>query len=197
MEGAVPAARTGFDLRADLARLGELYAAMTVVLALDEARLRRAAPSLSAWSALHHLAHVALADDLCTRNLHSLARGAGVLVRPGLAPVERALAILRSGRLPRGEVQSPRIVRPPEDVESALVRGWHADNVAALDALAPQLAQPPPADLWIPHQTLGPLDLAGWMRFTAAHTRHHLAIACEVLAADAGDAFAAPELPEL
>jgi hypothetical protein len=35
----------------------------------------------------------------------------------------------------------------------------------------------------VPHQILGPLTAARWVRFAAMHTRHHLDIAREVLAA--------------
>ena len=38
-------------------------------------------------------------------------------------------------------------------------------------------------ELKIPHQLLGPLDLPQWTRFAGVHTRHHLAIADEVVGA--------------
>lgn len=170
-----------FDTRADHARLTALQERIEHWLAGHEALLARLAPAISGWSAEKHLAHVALANELVLRNLKSLVKGSGLLVVEGGQPVPGALELLVSGRLPRGQAQSPRIVRPPAVVERALLREWLADarrELAALDPLAIRSTSQR-----IPHQILGPLDAPQWLRFGVVHTRHHLAIAREVLLA--------------
>lgn len=141
-------------------------------------------PSVSGWSAVEHASHVTLANELVLRNLANLARGAGLLVVADAPQDERALAILAAGALPRGQAKSPRMVVPPSDVDLATAREWAGQFVQDLAAFRrefdPRAERP---RLFVPHQILGPLDLAEWARFGAVHTRHHLAIAREVLAA--------------
>lgn len=148
-------------------------------LALDPEVLRTSVPACSGWSIEQHLAHVALANELVLRNLASLAAGKGLLLVRGGEPHPRALECLSAGRLPRGEAQAPRMVRPPERVQRVLLEQWLADGRAALEALDPAALV---AGEWkIPHQALGPLDAPQWARFGAVHARHHLAIVDEIL----------------
>jgi hypothetical protein len=168
-----------FDPAADLAELGALQHEMEELLALDPATLARVVPGVSAWSSEQHLAHIALANELVLRNLRNLAAGSGLLVTRGAESNPRALAVLAEGRLPRGQAQSPRMVRPPERVERALLEQWLADGRTALAALDPRTLLP--NELKIPHQLLGPLDAPQWARFAVVHTRHHLVIVREIL----------------
>jgi hypothetical protein len=170
-----------FDPATDLAALAILQGELDELLALDQARLARAVPTVSAWSSEQHLAHVALANELVLRNLKSLASGRGALLVHGAESNPRAVALLAEGRLPRGQAQSPRMVRPPERVERALLGQWLADGRAALAELDPRTL--PAHEPKIPHQLLGPLDAPQWARFAVVHTRHHLAIVREILAA--------------
>lgn len=169
-----------FDPAADLGELGELQGEMEKLLGLDPASLARVAPSVSAWSSEQHLAHIALANELVLRNLKSLASGSGLLVTRGAESSPRALAILLEGRLPRGQAQAPRMVRPPERVERVLLTQWLADGRAALTELDPRTLLP--NELKIPHQLLGSLDAPQWARFAVVHTRHHMEIVRDVLA---------------
>jgi len=171
----------GFDPAAELAALRELQDELDELFALDPAHLTRVIPAVSAWSSEQHLAHVALANELVLRNLKSLASGRGVLLVHGAESNPRALAVLAEGRLPRGQAQAPRMVRPPERVERALLALLLADGRAALAELDPRTL--PASEPKIPHQLLGPLDAPQWARFAAVHTRHHLAIVREILAA--------------
>jgi hypothetical protein len=172
---------SGFDPAADLEALRVLQDELEEVFALDPASLARVVPSVSAWSSEQHLAHVALANELVLRNLKSLASGRGLLLVHGAESNPRALAVLVEGRLPRGQAQAPRMVRPPERIERALLAQWLADGRAALSALDPRAL--PANEPKIPHQLLGPLDAPQWARFAAVHTRHHLLIVHEILAA--------------
>src|SRR5206468_1616265 len=113
-----------FDPAADLAALGVLQEGMEELLVREPATLGRVVPSVSAWSSEQHLAHIALANELVLRNLKSLATGRGSLVVRGAESDPRAVAVLADGRLPRGQAQAPRMVRPPERVERALLEQW-------------------------------------------------------------------------
>lgn len=180
-----------FDAARDLAALRSLTGAIDALLALDPETLAAVAPNVSGWSAEQHVAHVVLANELVLRNVRSLVKGSGMLVVKGGEPHPRALELLAAGRLPRGEAQAPRMVRPPEKVDRELVAQWLADGkheLAGLDA-----AQLVANDLKVPHQILGPLDARQWLRFGAVHARHHLVIVADVLASVAPKA----KMPEL
>jgi len=168
-----------FDPAQDLRELDALQTELEALLALDAALLETVAPERSGWSSVQHLAHVALANELVLRNLKSLADGRGLLIVRGGEPHPRALELLAAGRLPRGQAQSPRMVRPPERVERALLAQWLADGRRARNELDASALVP--SELKIPHQLLGPLDAPQWARFAVVHTRHHLAIVREIL----------------
>jgi hypothetical protein len=170
-----------FDAHADLRALAELQDELERLFTRVPAELARVVPAVSGWSSEQHLAHVALANELVLRNLKSLALGRGVLVTTGAEANPRALAVLADGRLPRGQAQAPRIVRPPERIERELLALWLSDARAALATL--DASQLHAGDPKIAHQLLGPLDGPQWLRFGVVHTRHHLTIVGEVLAA--------------
>jgi hypothetical protein len=170
-----------FDPAEDLRALATLQDELDALFLRPQGVLAARAPAVSAWSSEQHLAHMALANELVLRNLASLAAGRGLLLLRGRASDERALAVLAEGRIPRGRAQAPRIVRPPERIDRALLAEWLADGRAALAALDPSSVHA--GDPKIPHQLLGPLDGPAWARFGVVHTRHHLAIVGEILAA--------------
>jgi hypothetical protein len=167
------------DLRDVLALYGEIEA----LLARPRAELARVASRVSGWSADQHLAHVALANELVARNLKVLLRGQGALVVDSGDAAPEVVTVLEEGRLPRGRAQAPRIVRPPDDVDPVLLAQWVREGRAEFEELAPRAAEIAAAGKRVPHQLLGPLTAAQWARFAAVHTRHHLGIAAEVLAA--------------
>jgi hypothetical protein len=161
-------------LAGSLARVGRL-------LDRPEDALRARTPA-SGWSALEHLFHLVLANDMSLKNARNLARGSGRLIAPMPAPGERdprAAVILAHGRLPRG-TPAPRFVIPPANPDLALVREIHAETVAA--ASSAELAVLPDSGTGIPHQALGVLSAAEWIRFARMHSAHPLRIAPAVLA---------------
>jgi hypothetical protein len=174
------------DPERDLAALAALQTEMDSLFATDPAALARVARSVSGWSREQHLAHVALANELVLRNLRSLAAGAGPLVVHGATSLPLASEVLARGVLPRGEAQAPRMVRPPERIDRALLAQWLADGRTALAALDPRTLHAGGAH--VPHQLLGPLDGPQWARFALVHTRHHLGIVAEIAAALAAEA---------
>lgn len=169
-------ARSDLDLYATVARDVER------LLAGDPELLGRAVERVSRWSPLQHAAHVTLANELVLRNLASLAKGSGLLVLQEAAQNPRALEVLADGHLPRGAAQAPRMVVPPADVDVRVAREWAGKLVSDLEAWSASVDLDRAPRCFIPHQSLGPLDLAQWIRFGLVHTRHHLAIAREVLA---------------
>jgi hypothetical protein len=177
-----PVGMNAMPLDVELDAYAQAVREVVQLLATDEHRLSTVAPQVSGWSALHHAAHMTLANELILRNLASLSKGAGLLVVFEAAQKPEALAFLAAGRLPRGRAQSPRMVVPPSDIDASRAREWAAQVITDLDALIPTLHQQSPTRCFIPHQMLGPLDLAQWLRFGIVHTRHHLTIAREVLA---------------
>jgi hypothetical protein len=160
----------------DLARLSRGLERVERLLALPVERLG-ARTSASGWSALEHLFHVVLANDMSLKNAANLARGRGRLVT-ALPPERdpRALAILARGRLPRG-TQAPRFVTPPPRPDLALARQIHAETRAAAEALDVGGAG---AESGIPHQALGVLSAAEWVRFARMHTAHHLRLLARI-----------------
>jgi hypothetical protein len=175
-----------FPFEPEFASLRESCAEIDRLLALPPDELRRPSPRVSSWSAEKQVAHVALANELVVRNLNSLIKGSGLFVVEGGEAAPQALAVLIAGRLPRGVAQAPRIVRPPEEIDSELVHEWVAGGRQGFDELSRRIAELRAANKKVPHQLMGPLSASQWLRFAAVHTRHHLAIAAEVLAASRG-----------
>jgi hypothetical protein len=166
----------------ELAHLREDYLAIQRLLARELEELERAASHVSGWSAAQHLAHLALANELVVRNVKSLLKGSGALVVDEGVPAPDAEAVLESGRFPRGAAEAPRMVRPPGQVRRDYLAEWVAQGLVEFDALAARSDEIAAAPRGIPHQVLGPLSAARWVRFAAMHTRHHFDIAREVLA---------------
>jgi len=170
---------TDFDPVRDHAALHALQDELDALATRDPAELATVVAERSGWSSEHHLAHVALANELVLRNVASIAGRRGALLTRA-EPEPRALAVLRDGRIPRGRAQSPRMVRPPEHVQRELLLTWLADGRKALAALDPRTLVA--GELRIPHQLLGPLDGPQWLRFGVVHTGHHMEIVREILA---------------
>jgi hypothetical protein len=168
-------------LAADFAELAAALERLREIAGLSPALAELRREEVSGWSALEHVAHVALANELIVRNLESLASGHGLLVQEGGEPVPGALEILASGVIPRGRAQSPRMVRPPARIDRTLLADWLATGERGFARFARETDSLAAARGKVPHQLLGPLDAPQWVRFGAIHTRHHLAIAEQVL----------------
>ncbi|MDZ4773845.1 MAG: DinB family protein [Planctomycetota bacterium] len=152
------------------------------LLSGDVEILQRPIERISGWSPVQHAAHLTLANELVLKNIASLAKGSGMLVMLDALQTPRALEILAAGQLPRGEAKSPRMVVPPLDIDVRVAREWATKFTSDLAAQCAALDFARAPRCFIPHQVLGPLDLAQWVRFGLVHTRHHLSIAREILA---------------
>ena len=146
------------------------------------AREHTPAPEVSGWSVAQHLFHIALATDLALRHVRSLLDGKGRLVTLEGALGERAAAVLTSERTQRGVAQAPRIVQPGADVNPEFLTNELKGARAGAEGLRSRASEVLAAPGWIPHQELGTLNAAQWLRFARLHAHHHLAIAEEVAA---------------
>lgn len=163
----------------DLPCLSAQLSRVSRTLELPEAWLRERTAA-SGWSALEHIFHLDLANEMSLKNAANLVADRGRL-RCELQPLApRALEVLRSGRIPSG-AQAPRFATPPPEPDLEIVRGIHSDVCAQVEALASAGALPS-GPLGIPHQLLGTLSAAQWLRFARMHTSHHLSILRAVLA---------------
>lgn len=172
-----------FSIEAQFVSLDDSYAEIERLLALPNEVARRPVEGVSGWSVEQHVAHVSLANELVARNLRSLLKGAGPFVVESGEPPAEALAVLAAGKFPRGRAQAPRIVRPPEAVNREYLAEWLAGNRKDFGEVRARAAELAACTRRVPHQVLGPLSAAQWVRFAATHTRHHLDIAGELVAA--------------
>ena len=165
----------------DLPRLDALLARVDRLFELPEETLRRAAPEVSTWSAGEHLFHITLANDLSLKNALNLIAGRGRLRRERKPLHPRAAEVLERGVFPPG-AQAPRFVTPPPQPDLTVARDIQREVTAAARQVREQRAELEAAPQGIPHQILGVLSAAEWVRFARAHTAHHLGIARRVLA---------------
>ncbi len=150
----------GLSLRAEVGELGG-----------------RVIAQVSGWSVEQHLYHVALATDMALRNVQLLLSGRGGrrVVQQG-GPNELAVLVLTEGRYPRGESETLRMVRPPDEVVGEYLSDEMERNrvvVLELQAACDGVHEAPGRVL---HPMLGELNAAEWLRFARLHARHHLAI---------------------
>jgi hypothetical protein len=105
--------------RRDLQAYREAAHDVERLLGGEPALLERQIERISGWSPVQHAAHLTLANELVLKNVLSLVKGSGMLVVTEAAQIPRALQVLASGTLPRGEAKSPRMVVPPLDSRRA------------------------------------------------------------------------------
>ena len=137
---------------------------------------------LSGWSPAQQLFHVTLANELSLKNVNSLLAREGMLIQPLKELHPRAADVLRRGRFPPGS-EAPRFVRPPDRVDLDLLRELAADGRRALAGLEGRGEEIAAAPDGVPHQRLGVLTAARWVRFARMHSAHHLRIARALLGA--------------
>jgi len=142
-------------------------------LSVPDALLFAVNPGVSDWSPAHHTYHLSLANELSLQNVVSLATETGDLRRVSRGMREGVAEILGRGRLPPG-ARAPRFVSPPARLTPEALADAVSGGRAGIAAVGGVLARIARAPLAIPHQELGDLDAAGWLRFARVHTVHHL-----------------------
>ncbi|MEO1697220.1 MAG: DinB family protein [Planctomycetota bacterium] len=148
--------------------------------------LKVRADSVSGWSVEQHLYHIALATDLAFRNVRSLVAGKGRLIVEEGELGDEAAAVLRDRATRRGVAEAPRMVTPDADVDPEFLAMELTGIREGLEKLRGSADAIRRAPHWIPHQILGPLSAAHWLRFATMHANHHLSIVDDVLAAARG-----------
>ncbi|MEM9801193.1 MAG: DinB family protein [Planctomycetota bacterium] len=177
---------TEIDVRGEFARLHDVLDSFEALREEGDGALSARSPEVSGWSVEQHLYHIALATDLAFQHVRSLVRQKGGLIQSEgeLDPV--AAAVLGRDLAERGAAKAPRIVTPDEEVNReflAMEQRGNRETLGKLEEIADEIQGAPG---WIPHQVLGPLRAAHWLRFAALHARHHLAIVEDVRAASDG-----------
>ncbi|MDP6740476.1 MAG: DinB family protein [Planctomycetota bacterium] len=140
-------------------------------------------PGVSGWTAAQHLYHTALACDLSLRNVEGLVAQKGLLIVKGAQTSEETIKLLAKEEFQRGQAESPRMVRPDTEVNPQFLAREQEGNQATLESLRRCRDEIATAPDHIPHQVLGPLTAAMWLRFARLHTLHHLAIIEDILTA--------------
>ncbi len=140
-------------------------------------------PSISGWSADQHLYHTALACDLSLRNVEGLVAQKGLLIVKGAQTSDETVKLLAKEEFRRGQAESPRMVRPDAHVNPQFLAREQEGNQATLESLRRCRDEIPAAPDHVPHQVLGPMNAAMWLRFARLHTLHHLAIIEDILVA--------------
>ena len=170
------------DPTTELAVLASQLRRVEALLELPAAQLLEPLEDVSGWSIGEHAYHLVLACDLSLRNVASLVKDEGMLVREPVDRKDEALAILAAG-IPRGAAEAPRFVRPPARLDLGLLRELLAQVGAVRDDLAARVDEVLAAPRCVPHQLLGDLTASEWVRFARVHTDHHLAIVDDIVAA--------------
>ena len=170
---------TDIDVTHEYEQLGAAYDAFARLLDRPEADLQRADAEVSGWSPAQHLHHILIANGMMLKGIALILRGGRHVLAEG--------ALNRSGRyvmargFVRGAGQAPEAVRPPEapgrdDLLASLGRSRER-----YDATRALLADIPTAQGSLPHQFLGELDAAQWLRLARQHSDHHLAIIADIM----------------
>lgn len=171
------------DVRKSLRGLDRWYRRIEPWLESPPEDLTEAVPEVSLWSPAHHLFHVALSNELGMRNVTSLLGQRGRLIKDFESISDLALDVIRTGRHPRGTQQAPRMVTPPPRVDLEVMIDILRSNLDALGKIRERVDEVADAPRRIPHQVLGDLSAAQWMRFLHAHSMHHWLIIVDIEAA--------------
>jgi hypothetical protein len=139
------------------------------------------APDVSGWSVAQHVDHLAVANLSCLRAAVLLLEGEDERIVSTGSPTMAGRKVLTLGRIPRGRAQAPDGTEPAPDPALEEVRVRLDEGRILFERLRADPEAVASAPGRIPHPLLGPFTAAQWVRFTAVHVRHHLAIVGDVL----------------
>ncbi len=169
--------------RLDVEKLTRLHSEARRLLELPEATIQSKVPSISAWSALVHLHHVALVNEIALAKIEEiLAEGnpGSTGSRGGLHPLGW-LCIRILGFIPRGRGRAPEVVIPPPGSTREAALCAIQARIAQTTRLAPLSREIRAACGRRKHFVFGYLRASDWLRFAIIHTHHHLRIVQEIL----------------
>ncbi len=136
-------------------------------------RAQSAAPGVSAWSVGQHIEHSSKAVIYITGALRES--------QPPAPPAKWSLIrwiVLTTGYIPRGRAKAPAAVTPdgqPSEADLLALLARMEEGVAATRQLDP--------GAWFAHFALGIFRRDQALRFIDVHTRHHLKIMRDIVAA--------------
>ena len=115
-----------FDLHEEYRAIGVFYDALEQVLALPDAVLLTMNTEISGWSPAQQLYHILLANGMMFKGIAMICQGHRIATNEG-EPNAAGYRLLSTGDFPRGVVQAPQAVEPPEapsreELEMSLVR---------------------------------------------------------------------------
>lgn len=168
------------DVRTEYDRLAELYDTSGRHLDHDDARLFAVAGDVSGWSPARHLYHIWLANGRSLTAARFAATGRRT-VDEG-APTDAGRVVLAGEQIPKGQMEAPDSVRPPDTLDRPTLEAALDRSRTALTRFGDALGQAATADGRIEHPALGALTAPQWARFVRIHTEHHLAIVDDILA---------------
>jgi hypothetical protein len=171
---AIRTKRTLEALLEDLRKIQEGW------LTLENDELVAVDEAVSRWSAAQHLQHLARVNDFIFSVIVKISSGDETVVAHG-RPNRIGKSVLWTGRIPRGRGKAPESLRPATCVQVDEARAAIAANLDSFSSLAATLPQLSRTRGKIDHFVFGPLNARQWLRFARIHTRHHVAIAKELL----------------
>jgi hypothetical protein len=155
--------------------LDDLLADITGIVESRPGDLGRVRPSISAWSVAQQLDHIL---KVCSAMLNGL-------IRPGATPPRGinwiGRAILLFGRIPRGRAKAPERMRGVDATAEQLALAVEDTRRLLGDVRSDDFR---PANVpVVRHPFFGGLNPSQSLRSAVVHTRHHLRIVSEILAA--------------
>ena len=172
---------TQVSLSDEFAALTDIYDAANDWLDADA--LHTAVPAVSDWTPAQHVYHFARTNASMLKAAQVLTLGRADAETPALKPAGER--ILEDGTIPRGVAEAPEVVRPPDDLDDAMLRDTvdrsrqTFDDVLALDA-----AKIADAEGGLTHPLWGTLTAPQWVRAARIHAEHHLAILDDIATTD-------------
>lgn len=129
-------------------------------------RWQRLSRDVSGGSVGWHIEHTLLTLDAV---LEGLVRSSPQDYR-GRFDIRRAY-VMTTGKIPRGKVQAPKLVRPAPGTDEAGLRRHLQETRSRLEGIREL-----PAGHYFTHPFLGDFRLKAALRFLEIHTKHHLHI---------------------
>lgn len=138
-----------------------------------EEKIKRRVDSVSGWSILEQLDHLAAADQFMVMAIES-----ALLKPPKDAKAKTKLlahAALFMGFIPRGKGKAPDATKPKAQSREQLMKSIDR-SLGFVRALEPKLGDISTSLGRAPHPVFGPILASEWLRFMAIHHHHHFKI---------------------
>ena len=172
-----PAKVGEFTVESDFAKLSEQFDAVEEVLK-NEAYYNLKNEEVSKWSAGDQAGHIVLAAQMMRGALQNNLDNPDQNVDGKVN--EQGMAVLKMGDFPRGVAQAPEQLRPEGKTREEFLKILETER-KEWKALAAKSKEIGALKSRTPHPAFGSLNSSEWVRFTAIHSAHHLAIVRDIL----------------